>query len=713
MKKILSLIMSFAIIITAIAPASSYVISAEASDYAAKLRSKGFPESYINDLTELHKKYPNWIFEPLKTKIKWKTAVEGERSRHSQQLIEKNSHTDSSMYCKCSSCYKNGNYVIKEYPNWVSASEKAVEYYMDPRNWLNEKYIFQFESTKYDGTQTKAGVESILDGTWMHNSLITYKTTSGSTKTYNNTTKYSDLIMKAANDSGMSAYYLASKIKQENGGATAKASAVCGTVSPFQGIYNYYNIGAYTGASDGLAWAAGYLKANKKTTLYSSYDSKKGAGTGTKTTVNSGQYMTWRANKGNYYYVRLYNEGNGYSEGKSGYIPKSAVRTTYIGDTSTGWGRPWTNPYKSIYYGAKYIAKNFSTQTSGYLQKFNVSPESDYLYTHEYMANVAAAAAESLTTYNAYKNANILGITKKFSIPVFENMPNDDPQPAASVSASVSKVGGLKVSSYSNKSVNLAWSKVSGASGYQIQVYRSSKWTNYANTSSTSKSVTGLSDCAVYKFRVRAYKKSNSKTIYGPYSSEITQITKANKLSKFKGSSTNDSITLSWSKHARASGYRIYKYDSKSKTYKKYKDVKGTSLKISKLKGNTTYKFKIAAYRTSGSKTVIGTQSKVLSVKTKNKQVNLKSAKSNSKKRITVKWSKVSSVTGYEVMWSTSSNFKKNFLSNYVKGASKTSTTLKTAQSKKTYYVRVRAYKTVKGKKQYYSWSKTIKLKVK
>ncbi|MGN0521477.1 MAG: fibronectin type III domain-containing protein [Eubacterium sp.] len=706
MKRLLTMIFAVIISITAILPAGE--ITAQALDYASQLRSKGFPESYIDALVELHEKYPKWIFEPLFTGIDWQTAVNGERSSHSNQLIEKISSYDTSMFCNCSKCYSNGSYIIQEASNWVSASEKAVKYYMDPRNWLDEQYIFQFESTKYDGTQTKAGVEAILDGTWMHDSLITYKTTSGSTKTYDSSTKYSDVIMKAANDSGMSAYYLASKIRQENGGASATASAVSGTVSPFQGIYNYYNIGAYTGAKDGLSWAAGYLKANNNTTLYSSYNSQTGKGTGTKTQISSGQYMTWRANMGNYYYVRLYNESGGYTEGKSGYVLVSDCRTTYLGDTSTGWGRPWTNPYKSIYYGAKYISKNFSTQTSGYLQKFNVSPTSDYLYTHEYMANVAAAVAESVTTYNAYSKAGILSITKKFSIPVFENMPNEK-----SESLTLSKVSGLKVTSYTNSSVSLSWSKVANAQSYQVQVYKSGKWVNYTTTSSTKATVSGLISCGLYRFRVRACANLNSKTIYGAYSSLLRQITKAAKVKNFKGSSTNTSITLTWSKVSRATGYRIYKYDSKTKTYKKYKDVTGTSLKISGLSGNTTYKFKIAAYRTAAGKTVVGTLSSALSVKTKNKQVTLKSAKSNSTKRITVKWNKMSGVTGYEVMWSTSSTFKSNFLSTFVKGSSKTSTTLKTAQSKKTYYVRVRAYKTVNGKKQYYTWSKTIKLKTK
>ncbi|MCD7796287.1 MAG: hypothetical protein LUG95_01290 [Clostridiales bacterium] len=57
------------------------------------------------------------------------------------------------MYCSCSSCYVNSSYAVQEGSSWVSASETAVKYYMDPRNWLDEKHIFQFESTSYDGTQ--------------------------------------------------------------------------------------------------------------------------------------------------------------------------------------------------------------------------------------------------------------------------------------------------------------------------------------------------------------------------------------------------------------------------------------------------------------------------------------------------------------------------------------------------------------------------------
>ena len=184
MKKILSLLFSLILAVNIFTVSmGSTPLTAEAADYATELRSKGFPESYIDDIVKLHKQYPNWIFKPLKTGLDWSAAVAGERKKHNQQLIEKNAHNPANMYCNCSQCYKNGNYVIQEASNWVSASQYAVEYYMDPRNWLNEKGIFQFESTSYNGTQTINGIETILKGTWMHDSYITYKDKNGKTQT--------------------------------------------------------------------------------------------------------------------------------------------------------------------------------------------------------------------------------------------------------------------------------------------------------------------------------------------------------------------------------------------------------------------------------------------------------------------------------------------------------------------------------------------------
>ena len=117
--------------------------------------------------------------------VELEEAVANERTPHSQQLIQKTSSNNTrNFYCTCSSCYRNGNYVIQEGRSWVSASESAVEYYMDPLNFLDERYIFQFETTAYSSAQTTAGIETIIKNTWMYNSLITYKDSSGTTRTY-------------------------------------------------------------------------------------------------------------------------------------------------------------------------------------------------------------------------------------------------------------------------------------------------------------------------------------------------------------------------------------------------------------------------------------------------------------------------------------------------------------------------------------------------
>lgn len=85
------------------------------------------------------------------------------------------------------------------------------------------------------------------------------------------------------------------------------------------------------------------------------------------------------------------------------------------------------------------------------------------------------------------------------------------------------------------------------------------------------------------------------------------------------------------------------------------------------------------------------------------------------KKAITVKWKKTakSQTTGYQVMVATDKNFKKNVKKVYVKGYRKTSYTMKKLKAKTKYYVKVRTYKTVKGKKIYSDWSKVKTIKTK
>ena len=114
---------------------------------------------------------------------------------------------------------------------------------MDPRNFLNEVFIFMFESNAYnENIQTEDGVKSLISGTFMDSTNQFYNT-----YILENGVSYSSAIMQAAVESGISPYVLAARIKQELG--VNGNTIISGTVPGYEGVYNYYNIGA-TGSAD-------------------------------------------------------------------------------------------------------------------------------------------------------------------------------------------------------------------------------------------------------------------------------------------------------------------------------------------------------------------------------------------------------------------------------------------------------------------------------
>lgn len=98
--------------------------------------------------------------------------------------------------------------------------------------------------------------------------------------------------------------------------------------------------------------------------------------------------------------------------------------------------------------------------------------------------------------------------------------------------------------------------------------------------------------------------------------------------------------------------------------------------------------------------------------KVKPKKTSIKKL-SKGKKKFTVTWAKVSGVKGYQIQYSSDKKFKKNNKSVTVTKQKTTKATVKKLKSKKKYYVRVRTYKTVSGKKIYSSWSKVKSVKTK
>ena len=105
-----------------------------------------------------------------------------------------------------------------------------------------------------------------------------------------------------------------------------------------------------------------------------------------------------------------------------------------------------------------------------------------------------------------------------------------------------------------------------------------------------------------------------------------------------------------------------------------------------------------------------GEVSASMSVVVKPEATELKSVKAG-KKKISLKWERVDGVTGYQISYATSKSFQG--AKTKTEKAKTTTSTIKNLKSKKTYYVRIRTYQTVKGKKYYSAWSGTGSIKVK
>lgn len=289
-----------------------------------------------------------------------------------------------------------------------------------------------------------------------------------------------------------------------------------------------------------------------------------------------------------------------------------------------------------------------------------------------------------------------------------------------SIYTGVQQVEHLKVSSVQAASLKLSWDSVPWADGYEI--YYSDSYNGYyekladvTKRTTTNYNVKNLNTEHMYFFKVRAYAKADY-YYSGNYSEIVCAKTSFTtpKISSVK-ITANNTAKLTWAKVSGATGYEIYRSNKKSGSYRKIKTVnKGTTTSYTnnKLSCGKTYYYKIRAYRTDGKVKYYSSYSKVSTIKATPAQVKLTKAESTKKKQVKVTWKKSSGVSGYEVYRSTSKKGKFTKVST-VKNAKKTTFLDKKVSSKKTYYYKVRAYKTVKGKKVYGAYSVVKKVKCK
>ena len=276
-------------------------------------------------------------------------------------------------------------------------------------------------------------------------------------------------------------------------------------------------------------------------------------------------------------------------------------------------------------------------------------------------------------------------------------------------------VKNMQISKAGTNTVDLSWSPVSGADGYTVQILKNGKWISVGNFVGTSAKISGLLPGSVNYVHIAAYESSNGKTYIGNYNTAVKIETTVGAINPRVSAYANNFVTLTWNKQTAANGYEVFKYDASSKKYVLYKNITNpdtNTCKVTGLASNKKYDFKVRAYQIDDSEKTYAPFGAVVSQYTSITNPKLNSAKSTSKKKIKVSWSKVGGASGYQVMWSTYKNFSKNYKTKSVK-AKYSSKTVTTAQSKKTYYVRVRAYKTISGKKVYSQWSSTKKVKTK
>lgn len=350
----------------------------EAQVYYESLIAAGFPEDYARPLTELHLLHPEWSFTPLlitdgNPLYRWDYVIEQETKDAETNLISGLDDYRAYRHATNKEKYDSGYY---------QASEEAVEYFMDPRNFLNETDIFQFYDLSAADSVGIEELEAVLLGTFMADATL------------ENGKTFAEYFLEVGYELGINPVYLAVKARQEQGvdGVSPVLSGECGSL-----LANYYE---------------------NKTQISES---------GNNVLTPAEGYTTegLLALDGYYNLFNIKASGNGLFA-----IYYNAMKRAIDGteDMAEAWGSPsWNTLWKSVWGGAYTIQTSFINryQNTIYLQKFNVdSRAGDRNFWGQYMQNVAGALTESRTLFGAFASTGVLDGHCSFLIPVYEGMPS-------------------------------------------------------------------------------------------------------------------------------------------------------------------------------------------------------------------------------------------------------------------------------------------------
>lgn len=290
------------------------------TDKSFEEQLKEFPSDYQTYLKQLHAIYPNWTFEADYVHCSFDEALNA-MDVFPQKLVPASYSVSLRSMGKDAYNWSTGQWTKTE-GSWVGASREVIAHYLDPRNFLNKNDIYMFSSLGYvKSAHTVEGLQAIIEDTFLEKGF-------SDTDDYNGS--YADIIMAAAQQSGVSPYMIASTIKQEQG-ASGTSDLISGKVNGYEGYYNFFNAGA-TGTTSAEIVTNG-LK----------YAKSAGWNSRSKAIIGGAQWLArgYFSRGQNTYYYKNFDVRTGrfyYNYAQNIYDSKSSsasLRELYIGDTSS------------------------------------------------------------------------------------------------------------------------------------------------------------------------------------------------------------------------------------------------------------------------------------------------------------------------------------------------------------------------------------------
>lgn len=204
-------------------------------------------------------------------------------------------------------------------------------------------------------------------------------------------------------------------------------------------------------------------------------------------------------------------------------------------------------------------------------------------------------------------------------------------------------VGGLACDGSSDDSLTVSWDTDPSADGYTAEIYKGGRWVSLPSSSSGNKvraSAHALQGGSKYKFRVRAYRRSESDTMYSDYA-YVSAYTLPSAVSGLKaGNNSASSVSLSWSKSSYADGYtaEIYKGGQWTKLTVS-SGGNSASCTASSLQSGAKYKFRLRAYKNADGKILYSDYAYISAYTLINETVKFYKAEAT-KNTVTISWYK-------------------------------------------------------------------------